>query len=167
MSEDDLQGIQTNLNGLSSNQKKITHVLQQSLTIINSTRLAIKENRQKIDEILSALVTLTQQLRNISTSLEKQVHKLDYFVNANLRVSRAVQEVQAMTSEVCSHVEHLYLQLNALALGHLTPSIMAPYELKDLLLAIKTKLPQKLRLPGDPKRTYGHSINFLDVPLPQ
>ena len=104
MSEDDLQGIQTNLNGLSSNQKKITHVLQQSLTIINSTRLAIKENRQKIDEILSALVTLTQQLRNISTSLEKQVHKLDYFVNANLRVSRAVQEVQAMTSEVCSHV---------------------------------------------------------------
>ena len=82
MSEDDLRGIQTNLNGFASNQKKITHVLQQSLTIINSTRLAVKENRQKIDEVLGALVTLTQQLRNISTSLEKQVHKLDYFVNA-------------------------------------------------------------------------------------
>lgn len=43
VSEDDLRGIQTNLNGLASNQKKITHVLQQSLTIINSTRLAVQE----------------------------------------------------------------------------------------------------------------------------
>ena len=100
-------------------------------------------------------------MRTISTSLEKQVHKLDFFVNAYLRVSRAVQEVQAMTSEVRSHVEHLYLQLNALALGHLTPSIMAPYELKDLLLAIKTKLPQTLRLPGDPEKDLWPFYKFL------
>ena len=40
----------------------------------------------------------------MTSALEKKpVHKLDYFVNAYLRVSRAVQEVQAMKSEVRSH----------------------------------------------------------------
>lgn len=41
---------------------------------------------------------------------------------------------KVMTAEVRNHVEHLYIQLNALALGHLTPSIMAPQDLKSLLL---------------------------------
>lgn len=74
-------------------------------------------------------MALSVQLKNISTGLEKQVHKLDYFVNSYLRINRAVQEVQVMTAEVRNHVKHLYIQLNALALGHLTPS-MAPQDLK-------------------------------------
>jgi hypothetical protein len=74
---------------------------------------------------------------------------LDYLTNAYLRVNKAVEEVQVMTSEVRVQIEHLYIQLNALALGHLTPSIMAPGELRSLLLDIKTTLPRTLQLPGN------------------
>lgn len=163
MSEDNLQGIRNNINNLANNQRKITHVIQESLTLINGTRLAVRENRQKINEILGALVTLSDQLKNLTTGIEKQLHKLDYFVNSYLRINRAVQEIQVMTSEVRTHVEHLYIQLNALAIGHLTPSIMAPHDLKDLLLTIKTKLPRTLRLPGNPDEDLWSFINFLHV----
>lgn len=129
--------------------------------MINSTRIAVQENRQQINEIVGALVTLSEQLKNISTGLEKQVHKLDYFVNSYLKINRAVQEVQEMTAEVRHHVEHLYIQLNALALGHLTPSIMAPQDLKSLLLSIKTKLPRTLRLPGNPDEDLWSFYKFL------
>lgn len=95
-------------------------------------------------------MALSVQLKNNSTGLEKQVHKLDYFVNSYLRINRAVQEVQVMTAEVRNHVENLYIQLNALALGHLTPSIMAPRNFKSLLFSIKPKMPRTLRLPGNP-----------------
>lgn len=130
VSESDLQGIRNNINNLANNQQKITHVVKESLTLINSTRIAVQENRQQINEFIGALVTLSVQLKNTSTGLEKQVHKLDYFVNSYLRINRTVQEVLVMTAEVRNHVEHLYIQLNALALGHLTPSIMAPQDLK-------------------------------------
>lgn len=82
MSEDDLQGIRNNINNLANNQKKITHVVKERLTLINSTRIEVKENRQQINEIVGALVSVSEQLKNISTGLEKQVHKLDYFVNS-------------------------------------------------------------------------------------
>lgn len=161
VSEDDLQGIRNNINNLANNQRKITHVIQESLTLINGTRLAVRENRQKMNEILGALVTLSDQLKNLTTGIEKQLHKLDYFVNSYLRINRAVQEIQVMTSEVRTHVEHLYIQLNALAIGHLTPSIMAPHDLKDLLLTIKTKLPRTLRLPGNPDEDLWSFYKFL------
>lgn len=161
MSESDLQGIRKNINNLANNQQNITHVVKESLTLINSTRIAVQENRKQINEIVGALVTLSVQLKTISTSLEKQVHKLDYFVNSYLRINRAVQEVQVMTAEVRTHVEHLYIQLNALALGHLTPSIMAPQDLKSLLLSIKTKLPRALRLPRNPDEDLWSFYKFL------
>lgn len=82
VSEDDLQGIRNNINNLANNQKKITHVVKESLTLINSTRIEVQENRQQINEIVGALVSVSEQLKNISTGLEKQVHKLDYFVNS-------------------------------------------------------------------------------------
>lgn len=136
-------------------------MVKESLTLINSTRIAVQENRQQINKVVGALVTLSVQLKNISTELEKQVHKLDYFVNSYLRINRVVQEVQVMTAEVRNHVEHLYIQLNALALGHLTPSIMAPQDLKSLLLSIKTKLPRTLRLPENPDEDLWSFYKFL------
>lgn len=66
-----------------------------------------------------------------------------------MRIDRTAKEVQVMMSEVRNHVEHLYIQFNALALGHLTPSIMALQDLKSLLLSITTKLTRTLRLPGN------------------
>lgn len=63
MSESDLQGIRKNINNLANNQQKITHVVKESLTLINSTRIAVQENRKQINEIVGALVTLSVQLK--------------------------------------------------------------------------------------------------------
>lgn len=38
VSESDLQGIRKNINNLANNQQKITHVVKESLTLINSTK---------------------------------------------------------------------------------------------------------------------------------
>lgn len=63
VSESDLQGITKNINNLANNQQKITHVVKESLTLINSTRIAVLENRKQINEIVGALVTLSVQLK--------------------------------------------------------------------------------------------------------
>lgn len=63
MSEGDLQGIRNSINNLANNQQKITHVVKESLTLFNSTRIAVQENRQQINEIVGALVTLSVRLK--------------------------------------------------------------------------------------------------------
>lgn len=51
-----------------------------------------------------------------------------------------------------THVQNLWIQLNMLSLGHLSPGLISPRELKRLLIEIKTKLPGTLRLPADPNQ---------------
>lgn len=64
-----------------------------------------------------------------------------------------------MTSEVKTHLVHLYIQLNALALGHLTPSIIASQDLESLLLSIKNKFFRTQQLQGIPMKIYCHFTN--------
>ena len=47
-------------------------------------------------------------------------------------------------------LEHVRAQLDSLSLGHLSPSIMTPNYLREILTKIQTELPHHLRLPVDP-----------------
>ena len=47
-------------------------------------------------------------------------------------------------------LENLRLELNMLSLDHLSPSLIIPENLKQLLLEVQTKLPYSLKLPEDP-----------------
>ena len=46
VSEDDLQSINRNINKLATNQRKISHVVAESLTLLNDTRVHVIQNRQ-------------------------------------------------------------------------------------------------------------------------
>ena len=48
------------------------------------------------------------------------------------------------------YMEHLSSQLDMLSLGHVSPSIITPTNLKKLLLEMQSKLPHHLTLPEDP-----------------
>ena len=45
--------------------------------------------------------------------------------------------------------DHLQIQLNALSLSHLTPSVIQPFRLAQILRGIKDNLPPLLKLPFD------------------
>lgn len=42
------------------------------------------------------------------------------------------------------------MQLNMLTLGHLSPSVISPKNLRSLLIGIASKLPPGILLPSDP-----------------
>ena len=56
---------------------------------------------------------------------------------------------------------HLQLQLNMLSIGKLSPSIISPLKLRDLLIDVQTRIAAPLRLPGDPKADLWHFYKTL------
>ena len=50
--------IRRNVNALAQNQQKITHVLQESLSILNVSRIEIAENRKSVNELLFMIFTI-------------------------------------------------------------------------------------------------------------
>ena len=51
VSEDDLQSIKSNINKLAANQRKISHVVEESLTLLNDTRKHVIQTRQAINNV--------------------------------------------------------------------------------------------------------------------
>lgn len=55
VSEDDLNTIRCSINNLAVNQEKVIHFVEESLTMPNTTRVEVAENRQAINDLMHFL----------------------------------------------------------------------------------------------------------------
>lgn len=152
ISEDDLNAIRGSIINLAVNQEKVIHVVEESLTILNTTRVEVAENRQAINDLIGALSVLNTKMQNATDRLYKEVMKLYHFVQTYLRIDASLEEVRQMIHIGRTHIQRLWMQLNMLSLGHLSRGLILPKELKELLMGIKTKLPGTLQLPAYPNK---------------
>ena len=109
---------------MAQNQQKITHVLQESLSILNVSRIEVAENRKSVNELLNAF--------------------------AEDAMNSIIEGLSRLVTEARLYIEHLQMQLNMLTLGHLSPSVISPKNLRSLLIGIASKLPPVILLPSDP-----------------
>lgn len=63
----------------------------------------------------------------------------------------AVEEIKLIIGDVRSSLNHFFSKLNMLALGRLSPAVISPRDLKEVLLDIKSKLPPTVKLPNNPE----------------
>lgn len=153
VSEDDLNAIKSSINNLAVNQEKEIDVVEESLTILDTTRVEVAENRQAINDIIGALSVLNTTTQNATDRLYKEIMRLDHFVQTYLRIDASLEEIRQMTHIRRTHIQNLWMQLNMLSLGYLSPGLISPRELKlKLGIERKTKLPGTLRLPADPNK---------------
>ena len=82
--------------------------------------------------------------------MESQIVRLEEFVQIYLQLDLIIEQVKRMITNGRMYLEHLSSQLDMLSLGHVSPSIITPENLKKLLLEMQTKLPYHLTLPEDP-----------------
>ena len=67
-----------------------------------------------------------------------------------LQLDLVIEETKRTVSNAQMYMEHLQLQLNMLSLGHLSPLVITPKNLKHLLIDMSSKLSHHLTLPDDP-----------------
>ena len=147
VSESDLDAIQTNVQKLAANQKDIVHVLEQSLSILNVSKLQIKENRLTINKLLISLHAVDDKFQRVTQALEKEILKLEDFIQFYIQINLIAEQVQQMIQKALFALNHLSLQLNMLSLGHLSPSLVTPDNLRSILKKIQVNLPPTLALP--------------------
>ena len=127
------------------------HVVKESLTILNVSRVQISENRHAITELIVALQKTNTRITRISELMEKQISKLEQFIDLYLKLDLIIDELKQMTQRAMFYLENIRLQLNLLSMGRLSPSIISPSNLRQLLLDVKARLPTTLKLPNDPQ----------------
>ncbi|XP_069106680.1 LOW QUALITY PROTEIN: uncharacterized protein [Argopecten irradians] len=161
VSDSDLGSIRHNVNVLAKNQKDITHALKDSLSILNVTRVEVKENRNTINELINSADDLEGELLNFTTELGGQLQDMNDFVQIFAQLDRTIDNIKLMSQRAMFYLENLQLQINMLSLGHLSPSIVSPDNLLKLLSGIEQHLPYAVRLPHDPEKHLWDYYRYL------
>lgn len=132
LDETDLDTIKTNVRHLANNQQQIKHVLTESMTFIKDNQQNINENRRTINSIITSLkASMAEQLL-----LNKHMHDMQRSNDIYIRFDRTLSNISEIVSITRNHFQQLRLRLNMLSLGHLSPTVVSPANLRQLLSEI-------------------------------
>ena len=126
VSEDDLHSIKSNINQLSANQRKISHVVEETLTLLNDTREHVIENRQAINNVISAVASLQTQMQNVTRMIHNDIMDLRISSTAYFQINNFIAELKRLATAEKYYMDDLHFKFNMLSLGHLSPSLVAP-----------------------------------------
>ena len=161
VSEDQIDAIQRNINHLAANQQNIVHVLKESISLLNSSRMEIAVNKHSINEIISTLSVIDVKINNVTEAIEKRFVEMENFIKMYLQLDLIIEELKQVTQKALWALQHLKLQLNMLSSERLSSIVIAPAMLRKILLDIESKLPRSLRLPDDPNISLWKYYKYL------
>lgn len=123
--------------------------VRESVSILNVTRLELAKNRGSITWLISHLV-FRKEVINVTMFVTTELQKLEGFLQRYFQLLAIMSKVRQTSHSLMVLLGHVRAQLDMLSLGHLSPSIITPERLREVLLEIQAKLPHHLTLPVDP-----------------
>ena len=149
VSEKDLENINRNIKSLASNQNWIIHDLDVSLSVLNMTRMQVTENRRSIMDLIVVIQKLDRRIMKLQEIIDKKFIRLEQFVHTYLQLNMILDEIGLTTQDAVFYLENLKSELNMFSLQHLATNTISPKDLRELLIEVKSKLPNNF----EPKKT--------------
>ena len=126
------------------------HVVEESISVLNVSRFEIKENRQRLNDLLLLIGSVEDKLIYISDQLEKEIREVNTALILFSRLNTLIGELKLALSRSMYFYVHFPMQTQAVAMQKLSPTTILAEPLRNMLLEIKDKLPQTVGLPSYP-----------------
>ena len=114
----DLEMIQRSVHDLATNQESINHNLEQSMTLLNLSRIQIAENRRAIMDLVECAMNLDDKIKELATYTTTHFVRLEQFVNTYFQFKLILEEIRQSTQNAFIYIENLRTELNMLSLSH-------------------------------------------------
>ena len=72
----------------------MSHVVEESLSILNTSRVQISENRQSINKLSISINNIQERIYNVSQILEKEVVQFEELVQLYLQLDLIIEEAK-------------------------------------------------------------------------
>ena len=161
LSETDLENIQHSVQDLARNQQSIIHSLEQSMILLNLSRIQIAENRRAIMDVVKCVQELDGKSYQLKSAFQQKFARLEQFVNTYFQIKLILDEIRQTSQNAVLYLKKLRAELNMLSLNHLSPSTITPNSLRNLLLDVNKQLPASMKLAADPVTDIWYFYNTL------
>ncbi|MEW8546301.1 MAG: hypothetical protein AB2693_22520, partial [Candidatus Thiodiazotropha sp.] len=160
--ESQVRNLRAGIKSLAENQETIYHQVESQMSMINTSRKYIMENRLAVNRLITGVHQIDMKLENISQILVRDLNTIARFMQIYSQLNLALQSIKRMIDSATRYVDHLRLELSFLAIGHASPNLFTAEELSRILFQIKNRMPTAFRLPSHPGRKLWSYFRTLD-----
>ena len=159
--ESNMRRFKSKLAHLSNQQGEIIHVVENSLTLLNKTNVAISRNRNTINSLSLATGQLHDQIDELVgwSRYYGQLTVRNHMMTQTLAVFNLIA---ASLREAGRNIDQLETEIATSMQGHLSISLVNPWKLREILVNIRYHLPSTMSLP----RTNQESLAWYYQHLP-
>lgn len=148
--ETDLDLIRQQVSSMAKAQHHIIHAVEQSLTVMNESRILICENRQSIIGIIGSLREIDVKINNITNEFVRKINENRRVLEVYTRLSLVLEEIRIFLENARTFLLNLQGQVDYLALGKISTRVISPPKLRTLLKHIQAALLKLMALISDP-----------------
>ena len=130
LTRSDLKKINKHIDVLAGNQQRLTHILNQTLSVVNITRIEVQQNRHAIRTMADIVQGMELRL-NDYRALQKNLHM---FVITYTQVDMMLAELREAVEKGMFYMDNVRMMLGQLSVGHLAPTVIPSNELRQLSL---------------------------------
>ena len=160
--QNDLNDIKKDVQTIYDNQVNQAEVLNDIVSISNVSRTLIKENREKINDMIENIGELYQSLDIIKGDMKALFKTRRFFLiysEARIHLERLRGSIQTLKDDI----NRFNQILTMLVSGKLSPALIDPTHLQIELISIQQQLPPTITLPEDPTQNVWHYYKYLTV----
>lgn len=176
--------LKQNVRALYANQVTAQDAISQAFNYINLTHIELGQHRRLLQKLDRSVVILEEQFAQVRKALNSMDEALEYTRMSTWSLIK-YDAIQETLTAFRGASRHLATFMNTIATQRLTPTLLPPDQLRDILLRVKATLDknrneERLTLPSDPNKdiwayygflriiptiVYGSLIVTLEVPL--
>ena len=149
-SEEDTTSLQKQMNDLAESEHYMLHSVENSLTMINTTRSDVIENRLAINSLIASTNVLDSTVTNLTHDIARILLPLRNFVLSYARIQQSIYEAEFQANRLLAQLATINDKVQHLLLEQLTSEIVPPVTLLNVLISINDLLQDNLSLPVNP-----------------
>ena len=164
VTEEQLEVVKGQVQSLVERQADIVHAIEESVSVLNVTRVELAENRHAINTITEVTRELRSKMEGATDQIVNTLLPFRQFVLTYFQIQLQLGELRDSLSRATTYITRIEMRLSHLSLGHLTPTILPPLKLQTMLLAVREKIPPGLMFQAILSKVYGNFIRLFIVP---
>ena len=146
--EADIQKINSHLIQLNDANMEIKHVLDDSLTIVNATRIKTNELSETVNHLISGMSLIFDQFDNITAVAAVELKKQKFMKRVYIQISYSFHTINKGLILLRQDIDSFKLKFSDVLNHKVTPTLLPPKQLKSLLQEVSSQL-ETVELPYD------------------
>ncbi len=143
----DSKQLKRTISTLADSESQVIHLVEESVSIINRTHTDVKENRQVINKLTNATKVLKGEVTDLYSRLSQVIEPEIIYIQLVSRLHDVSHIVSSALRATHSYLHDLSEQVLHSTHGTLSPFIVDPVQLENLLRNIRKSLPGETEIP--------------------